>query len=143
MFVDGIHTVVITEQLKCVKMLLFQNKIQGELLLECTLKEENSHPFSLNSTTSQFPNFPAASELQMIFSEEVIWFIISVCLTSLIHSLALSRELFNDSDSSCAVMKKYNPGIFFFLGFSKMPQKRYNSLLAFQDNKLFLSRKSL
>lgn len=119
MFVDGVHTVVITEQLKCVKMLLFQNKIQGELLLDCTLKKkESSHLFRLSPTTYQSPNFPAASELHMIFSEEVIWFYhLSLPNIPLIHCLALSRELLNDYDSSCAVIK--NTTRTFLLGFSK------------------------
>lgn len=118
MFVDGVHTVVITEQLKCVKMVLFQNKIQGELLLDCTLKKESSHLFRLSPTSYQSPNFPAASELHMIFSEEVIWFYhLSLPNIPLIHSLALSRELLNDYDSSCAVIK--NTTRTFLLGFSK------------------------
>lgn len=71
MFVDGVHTVVIAEQLRCVKMLLFQHKIQEELLLDCTLKKKNHIPSSPTPIPYQFSNLPAVS---VIYSVEVIWF---------------------------------------------------------------------
>lgn len=49
MFVDGVHTVVITQQLKCVKMLLLAQNL-GKTATELYIKKGKSHPVSLTPT---------------------------------------------------------------------------------------------